>query len=86
MSGVSYATKKRRIRRAAIMAEAVWYRWQVGIWQWRLKHVRWLLEHHHKELTANASYQYWLVIRDLVSLLDQQHWIPLLKGPWTRPG
>ena len=85
MSGISYATKKRRVRRAAIIADAIWCRYQVGVYQWKLKHVRWLLEHHVKEMSVNAKYQYWLVVRNLVLFLNQPHWIPLLKGRWTRP-
>lgn len=86
MSGISHATKKRRVRRAAIVADAIWRRWQAGVWQWKLKHVRWLLEHHLREQTADTRYQYWLVIRDLLRFLGRNHWTEMLNGSWTRPG
>ncbi len=85
LSGISHATKKRRVRRAAIAAEAIWRRWHLGVRQWKLKHVRWFIEFHLREMSPNARYQYWLVVRDLVSILDHAHWIPLLKGSWTCP-
>ena len=43
--GASAATKRRRIRAAALVATAIWNRWQVGIRRWRQKHVRWYLSY-----------------------------------------
>ena len=85
LSGVSYATKKRRVRRAAIVAQLIWRRWHIGIWQWRLKHLRWLFEHCLRCHTRSTVYQYWLTVRDLLPELSREHWERRLKGPWTRP-
>jgi hypothetical protein len=85
LTGISHATKKRRVRRAAIVADRIWCRWQVGVWQWRLKHIRWLCEYSLRDQSPNTSYQYWLAVRDLLSVLGREHWINQLRGPWTRP-
>lgn len=85
LRGISHKTKRRRVRRAVLLGEAIWIRWRSGIRQWKLKHVRWLLEHHLRESTGNTRYQYWLVVRDLLRETGREHWISRLRGGWTRP-
>jgi hypothetical protein len=85
LRGIARKTKARRVRRAALMAAAIWSRWQVGIWQWQLKHVRWFFEHYLREAQDSVRYQYWLVLRELLRETNREHWIQMLMGSWTRP-
>lgn len=85
LRGIAHETKVRRVRRAALMAAAIWGRWQVGIWQWQLKHVRWFFQHHLQDAKASVRYQYWLVVRELARETNREHWAQLLNGRWTRP-
>ena len=42
-SGIANATARRRIARADSIGQTIWKRWSVGIYDWKLKHVRWYL-------------------------------------------
>ena len=83
--GASAATKRRRLRAAALVAKAIWNRWQVGIRRWRQKHVRWYLSHALRDASPHTAYQHYLAVRDLIRALGKDHWIPYLAGPWIRP-
>jgi len=83
--GASAATKRRRYRVAALIAESVWKRWQVGVRRWRQKHVHWYLSHGLRNAASNTKYQHYLAIRDLVYVLGKGHWLRHLDGPWVRP-
>lgn len=86
VTGVSYETKRRRAERAALLAQMIWQRWQVGIYRWQLKHVRWVMIHGIEDYSRHTKYQYWLCLRDLLAFLRQSNWLVALVGPWQRPG
>lgn len=83
--GASVATKRRRYRTSALVAERIWCRWQAGIYCWKQKHVRWYLEHCQRDCANNARYQHFLVIRDLARITGREHWLPHIDGTWVRP-
>ena len=43
--GIASSTRRRRIARVRLIAEIIWKKWSVGLYQWKLKHVRWFLAH-----------------------------------------
>ena len=83
--GASAETKRRRIRAAALVAKAIWNRWQVGIRRWRQKHVRWYLSCALLDASTHTAYQHYLAVSDLIRALGKEHWLPHLDGPWVRP-
>ncbi len=84
---VSPARKKELLRAYETIAEVIWRRWQVGIHQIRLKHLRWYLEHHLAGLAPGTRYRHWLRVAEIIHFLDKdEDWRPLLRGPWLTPG
>ena len=87
LPGARKTTVRSHLKRAAAIAKASYQRWQVGPYQWRVKHLRWYLEHRSKRFEPGTRYRYWLTIRLLVMALGREaDWLPRLQGPWCRPG
>jgi hypothetical protein len=64
----------------------IYRRWQVGPYQWRVKHVRWYLEHITNGFKPSTRYRHWLTIRVLMIALGKEtDWQRHLNGPWVRP-
>ena len=57
----------RRVRFARSIAERIWKRWQVGPWQWQLKHLQWYLDFEVCGLSASSRYDQWRAIRVLLA-------------------
>jgi hypothetical protein len=77
---------KAHLQRAATIGQAIYQRWQIGPYQWRVKHLRWYLEHRTHRQEPSARYRHWLTVRLLVIALDcESDWLPRLRGPWERP-
>ncbi|MDH3339139.1 MAG: hypothetical protein OEM85_09675 [Gammaproteobacteria bacterium] len=67
------------------VAQAIWRRWQVGPYQWQLKHLRWYLLARTAHLGSGTRYRHWLTVRLLIFALDKDDWIERLDGPCVRP-
>ena len=86
LPGARRTTVQPHLDRAAAIAACLYRRWLVGPYQWRVKHVRWYLEHGTNSFEQSVQYRYWLTIRVLVIALGTEaNWLPRLKGPWERP-
>jgi hypothetical protein len=86
MPGLDPTTVREHVVRAEHIAETIWRRWQVGPWQWQVKHLRWYLEHRTNGMKPGTRYRHWLTIRALVYALGRgEDWEGRLKGPWVRP-
>lgn len=86
MPGLDPTTVREHVVRAERAASEIWRRWQVGPWQWQVKHPRWYLEHRTDGMKPGTRYRHWLTIRALVYALERSDdWEPRLKGPWLRP-
>jgi hypothetical protein len=70
---------ERRIRFAKHVAERIWRSWQVGPWQWRLKHLEWYLDVEIGGLKASSRYDHWRAIRTILSGTDRKHLIVCLE-------
>ena len=77
---------KERINRARHIAAVIWVRFQVGPYQYQLKHLRWYLDVHSKDLKMGTRYRYRLAIRSIIEALnDKGRWLKQLSGPWGSP-
>lgn len=74
----------RRGRRIATLIEARW-----GIrepYQWRAKHLQWVLKAGFSDLAQSSQYDYWRTACVLAAALGHwPDWEPHLRGLWTRP-
>ena len=72
--------------RALSLSDVVWQRFQVGVYQYQLKHLKWFLEEGTKYLQPSTRYRYWLAVKVVVEKLNKEaDWIPQLQGSWTNP-
>lgn len=86
LPGARRTTVQAHLVRAEAIAARIYRRWQVGPYQWRVKHLRWYLEHRLEGFEQGVRYRYWLTLRVLVIALGREaDWLPRLRGPWTRP-
>lgn len=86
LPGARATTVRTHLQRAGRIAEAIYRRWQVGVYQWQVKHVRWYLEVCTGVFSPSTRYRYWLTTRLLVMALGKDpHWLHHLNGPWLRP-
>jgi hypothetical protein len=76
---------RQHLARAGHIARTLWRRWQVGPYQWQLKHLRWYLVECTAEHASGTRYRHWLTVRLLILALDRDGWIERLDGPWVRP-
>ncbi len=67
------------------IAATIWRRWQVGPYQWRLKHVRWYLVERTSHYSCGTRYRHWLTVRLLILSLNHVGWVERLNGSWVRP-
>ncbi len=84
-NSIANSTKRRRIARARMIAETIWKRWSVGVYQWQLKHVRWFLVCATREMSPSTRYLYWVDTRAMLVLLKKERWIGSLQGSWRWP-
>jgi len=86
LPGARRTTVHAHLIRAGTVALSLYRRWQVGPYQWRVKHLRWFLEHQMNQLEPGVRYRYWLTVRLLVIAIGREaDWLPRLQGPWTHP-
>ena len=85
LPGPRATTVHGHLTRARLIGAALYQRWQVGPYQWRLKHLRHYLEHRTARFEPTTRYRHWLTVRLLVLALGREDWLPRLRGPWERP-
>ena len=85
LPGSRRGSVRQHLARSGHIAQTVWCRWQVGPYQWQLKHLRWYLVERTREYTSSTRYRHWLTVRLLILALDRDGWIERLDGPWVRP-
>ena len=81
------ATKvKAHQKRAATIADTLYRHFQVGPYQYQVKHLRWYLETQTRHLKTGSRYRHWLTIQQIVTALNKQGlWESLLEGSWKQP-
>ena len=74
---------KRATRMQALIAERFG---DSDPYQFKAKHLRWVLEHRTAALAPSSRYDYWRTARVLAAILGHwPDWEPHLRGSWTSP-
>jgi len=74
---------KEHFKRARRIAIAIWVRFQVGPYQYQLKHLQWYMGVYTKNLSPDTRYRHWLTIRLIVySRKKNLDWMIFLDGLW----
>ncbi|MEZ5482877.1 MAG: hypothetical protein R3E73_12125 [Porticoccaceae bacterium] len=72
--------------RTLYMSDLLWVKFQVGAYQYQLKHLRWYLEEGTNLLLPDTRYRHWLTVKVILEALDKEaDWTPQLQGSWTGP-
>lgn len=75
---------KEHTNRALLIADVLYRQFQVGPYQYRLKHLQWYLNIHIKFLAPATQYRYWLTLRIIVKALGLwQKWDRKLEALWS---
>ena len=85
LPGSRRGTVRQHLARSGHIARSIWQRWQVGPYQWQLKHLRWYLKECTNKHASGTRYRHWLTVRLLIFALEQDTWIERLDGSWIRP-
>lgn len=71
---------KEHTRRAKRIAGTIWNRFQVGPYQYKLKHLKWYMDTQIQHLKPATQYRYGLTINSIVLALNKgPHWTNQLK-------
>jgi hypothetical protein len=75
------------IRRGERLAALIEDRWGIARpEQWRVKHLRWVLEHGFPEVGPATRYHYYRTLRVIAAAMGHwPDWEPHLRGAWTTP-
>jgi hypothetical protein len=86
LSHCSRKRKKQIIREYGNIFEAIWKRWQVGIYSAQSKHIRWYLEVATAGLAPGTRYRHWRRCRELmVAMGVYDDWSSHVRGSWCTP-
>ena len=72
--------------RALNLSDALWTRFQIGAYQYQLKHLKWYLEEATKVLLPATRYRHWLTVKLILEALGKEtDWGGQLQGSWVSP-
>ena len=75
---------KEHTQRAKKIAAFIWKRFQVGPYQYQLKHLKWYLDTQIRLFKAATQYRHWLTVKNIIIALGKESdWIGGLgKSGW----
>ena len=83
LTGNRHTKVKEHTQRAKRIAAIIWARFQVGPYQYQLKHLHWYLQTQTTHLKPATRYRYWLTIQNILHALNKQgEWLCWLQGAW----
>ncbi|PCH64453.1 MAG: hypothetical protein COC09_02390 [Gammaproteobacteria bacterium] len=86
LTGNRHTKVKEHTRRAKRIAAIIWTQFQVGPYQYQIKHLHWYLHSQTKHLKPATRYRYWLTIKNILKALNKEAgWIGQLQGTWIKP-
>ena len=86
LKGNRHTRVREHTRRAQNIAAIIWRQFQVGPYQYRVKHLRWYLETQTTHLKPATRYRYWLTTKNITWALHKEaDWLALLQGLWVNP-
>jgi len=62
---------KEHTKRAIRIAGSIWHRFQIGPYQYQLKHLKWYLSTQTQHLSINTRYRHWLSIKYIAIALGK---------------
>ena len=78
--GNRQAKVREHTKRAERIATEIWGRFQVGPYQYQLKHLIWYLNTQTQDLKPATRYRYWLTLRHIIQALNKPDaWLPVLQ-------
>ncbi|MFT6164478.1 MAG: hypothetical protein ACJA1T_000483 [Zhongshania aliphaticivorans] len=63
---------KEHTNRAKRISAAIWKRFQVGPYQYQLKHLKWYLDTQTRHLKPATKYRYWLTVKNIMRALGKE--------------
>jgi len=63
---------KEHTHRAKKIAAVIWIRFQVGPYQYQLKHLKWYLDTKIRHLKPDTQYRHWLTVKNITIVLDKE--------------
>lgn len=80
LPGKRHTNVKEHTGRAKRIAHSIWKRFQVGPYQYQLKHLMWYLNFHTAHLKPVTRYRHWLTLRHIVRALNKPDaWLQVLQ-------
>jgi hypothetical protein len=64
---------KEHTQRAKKIAAVIWTRFQVGPYQYQLKHLKWYLDTQTRHLKAATQYRHWLTVKNIAHALHKEN-------------
>lgn len=86
LTGNRSSRVREHLTRAKQIAARIYGQFQVGPYQYQLKHLHWYLETQSHTLKPATRYRHWLTVRNIINALDKSaDWLPHLQGTWRHP-
>ena len=63
---------KEHTQRAKKIAASIWKRFQVGPYQYQLKHLKWYLDTKIRHLKPDTQYRHWLTVKNIIVALGKE--------------
>ena len=86
LKGKRSSRVKEHLNRAKRIAAILYHQFQVGPYQYQVKHLRWYLTTQTHQLKPATRYRHWLTITNIIDALGKNaDWLLCLRGDWTQP-
>ena len=86
LTGGRSSRVKEHLNRAKRIAVIIYSRFQIGPYQYQIKHLRWYLFTQTHQLKPATRYRHWLTIKNIVVVLNgNADWLGQLQGSWKAP-
>lgn len=72
LNGNRSARVKEHTQRAKKIAAVIWTRFQVGPYQYQLKHLKWYMDTKIRHLKPDTQYRHWLTVKNITIVLDKE--------------
>ena len=86
LTGKRSSRVKEHLNRAKRIAAILYHQFQVGPYQYQVKHLRWYLTTQTHQLKPATRYRHWLTVWNIVAARNKSaDWLMQLQGSWQTP-
>ena len=86
LTGKQSSRVREHLGRAKRIAAILYRQFQVGPYQYQVKHLRWYLITQTHQLKPATCYRHWLTIKNIVTARNKSaDWLMQLQGGWQTP-